>query len=227
MVDTSEVETALCELINGIIPFHPISCLEDVATGSPFIKLLVELDTTYFTELKAKHKSKKITSIADIDSDEEDFAILRWNAICESLDSYVEKSDVVSGASQISNGVDVVLLSQGNKAELINIMFIYMTLMVTNKISLWDSTLSSMSNQTSINLLNQIKENLSDEDKSVDTPSPRKKGSGTFQSTTNFGFLKQATSTERNMDLVDRVENLEEKLLEEREVNEDLRFKIK
>ena len=70
-----------------------------------------------------------------------DSSILRWTRICEFLDQYVEKSDVVSEASEISSGVDVVLLSEGNKAELINIMFIFMTLLITNKITIWDNAI--------------------------------------------------------------------------------------
>lgn len=218
MIDTSEVEVALCQFVNSIIPENKITSISELKVGTPFIHLLQKLDYYFFSDLQI---SKKRRGKNDEFSD--NTYVLGWTNICECLDDYVLQTKKES--EEISKGIDVVLLSDGDIAEIINILFIFITLLVTNKISIWEKALDLMEDEVSKNLLLQIKENLSDDNSSYETPSPRKKGSDSYNSTTNYSFLR-GNSIERNNELIERVESLEEKLIAEREISEDLRYKI-
>ena len=218
MSDTTQVQSAICQLINAINQEDQISNLEELKTGLSFISMLLKLDKDFFSDLQVQSVA---TGLEEIDN-----CVLRWTQICEYLDMFVKNQDSTGDHSEISSGIDVVLISEGNQSELINLIFIFITLLVNYKYKLWEDTIKSIPDESSMKLLVQIKNNLTEDLKSNGTESPRKQSSGHFNSA-NVNFLKRSGSTEGNYELIERVEKLEELLLQAKEESDDQKFKIK
>jgi hypothetical protein len=70
MSDTTQVQSAICQLINAINQEDQISNLEELKTGLSFISMLLKLDKDFFSDLQVQSVA---TGLEEIDN-----CVLRW-----------------------------------------------------------------------------------------------------------------------------------------------------
>lgn len=77
------------------------------------------------------------------------------------MDKYALSSDNSCEVMNLSSSVDVILLSEANQTEMINFLFILITMLLQNNPALWDRSIKMIKESVQLEVLSKIKENLS------------------------------------------------------------------
>lgn len=141
MVDTTKVEKALTDLAFSITS-KEIETFSEFQEAETFFELLTNFSPSFFkpweTDLKNTLES-----------------IEKWQIVINTLELYfTENKKTMMFSSEITD------LNQGNKAEIINLFFVFINMILDEKNEDWEKLMARIHSKDSKEILNKIRSNI-------------------------------------------------------------------